>query len=98
MDDNLKKFIPYVKKYKTNVVWNIIFNTLYAIFSTLGFVMIIPVMNVLFGEDEKVTKLPEYEGIWKLKEYLSNQLFNRIKRSAICFIFNHWNFNFYILG
>ena len=75
MDDNLKKFIPYVKKYKTNVVWNIIFNTLYAIFSTLGFVMIIPVMNVLFGEDEKVTKLPEYEGIWKLKEYLSNTLY-----------------------
>lgn len=75
MDDNLKKFIPYVKKYKTNVVWNIIFNTLYAIFSTLGFVMIIPVMNVLFGEDEKITKLPTYQGIWKIKEYLSNTLY-----------------------
>ena len=75
MDDNLKKFIPYVKKYKTNVVWNIIFNTLYAIFSTLGFVMIIPVMNVLFGEDEKITKLPTYQGIWKIKEFLSNTLY-----------------------
>ena len=75
MDDNLKKIIPYVKKYKTNVVWNIIFNTLYAIFSTLGFVMIIPVMNVLFGEDEKITKLPTYQGIWKIKEYLSNTLY-----------------------
>ena len=37
--------------------------------------MIIPVMNVLFGEDEKITKLPTYQGIWKIKEYLSNTLY-----------------------
>jgi len=75
MDENLKKFIPYVKKYKKNVVWNVIYNILYAIFSTLGFVMIIPVMNVLFGEDEKIKKLPDYKGILSIKDYLSNTLY-----------------------
>lgn len=75
MDDNLKKIIPYALFYKKNIVWNVIFNVLYAIFSSLGFVMIIPVMNVLFGEGEKVTKLPKYEGVWKLKEYLSDTLY-----------------------
>lgn len=75
MDDNLKKIIPYALFYKKNIVWNVIFNVLYAIFSSLGFVMIIPVMNVLFGEGEKITKLPKYQGIWKLKDYLSDTLY-----------------------
>jgi len=75
MDDNLKKILPYALFYRKNIVWNVVFNVLYAIFSTLGFVMIIPVMNVLFGEEEKVTQLPKYEGIWKLKDYLSNTLY-----------------------
>lgn len=75
MDDNLKKILPYALFYRKNIVWNVVFNVLYAVFSTLGFVMIIPVMNVLFGEEEKVTKLPKYEGIWKLKDYLSDTLY-----------------------
>ncbi|MEG1021695.1 MAG: ABC transporter ATP-binding protein [Myroides sp.] len=75
MDDNLKKILPYALFYRKNIVWNVVFNVLYAIFSSLGFVMIIPVMNVLFGEGEKVTKLPKYEGVWKLKDYLSDTLY-----------------------
>ncbi len=75
MDDNLKKILPYALFYRKNIVWNVVFNVLYAIFSSLGFVMIIPVMNVLFGEGEKVTKLPKYEGIWELKSYLNDTLY-----------------------
>ena len=75
MDDNLKKILPYALFYRKNIAWNVVFNVLYAVFSTLGFVMIIPVMNVLFGEEEKVTQLPKYEGVWKLKDYLSNTLY-----------------------
>ncbi|WKW47515.1 ABC transporter ATP-binding protein [Myroides sp. JBRI-B21084] len=75
MDDNLKKLIPFALKYKPNIIWNVVFNVLYALFSSLGFVMIIPVMNVLFGEEEKVTKLPTYNGIWELKTYLNDTLY-----------------------
>ncbi|WP_177765957.1 ABC transporter ATP-binding protein [Flavobacterium sp. I3-2] len=74
MDDNLKKIIPYTKKYKRNVVLNIFFNVLYALFSTIGMVFIFPVMQVLFADGEKVTKYPKYTGfidaIGNWQEYL----------------------------
>jgi len=62
MDENLKKIIPYTKKYKTNIVANIFFNVLYALFSTIGMVFIFPVLQVLFAEGDKVTELPKYTG------------------------------------
>lgn len=74
MDENLKKIIPYTKKYKTNIVSNVFFNVLYALFSTIGMVFIYPVMNVLFADGEKITKLPKYTGvidaITKWQDYL----------------------------
>ncbi|RRJ90055.1 ATP-binding cassette domain-containing protein [Paenimyroides tangerinum] len=62
MDDNLKKIIPYTKKYKKNVVLNIVFNVLYALFSTISMIFIFPVLQVLFKEGEKITKYPKYTG------------------------------------
>lgn len=64
MDENLKKLIPFAKKYKYNVASNISFNILYALFGTLGMVFIMPVLSVLFDE-RKTSKveLPKYDGI-----------------------------------
>jgi ATP-binding cassette, subfamily B, bacterial MsbA len=63
MDENLKKIIPFAKKYKPNVIGNISFNILYALFGTLGMVFIMPVLSVLFDErKEDVVELPEYDG------------------------------------
>ena len=63
MDENLKKIIPFAKKYKSNVIGNISFNILYALFGTLGMVFIMPVLSVLFDERKKdVIELPEYTG------------------------------------
>ena len=63
MDENLKKIIPFAKKYKSNVIGNITFNILYALFGTLGMVFIMPVLSVLFDERKKdVIELPEYTG------------------------------------
>ena len=53
MDDNLKKIVPFAKNYKFNVVANIGFNVLYALFGTLGMVFIMPVLSVLFDEKKK---------------------------------------------
>jgi subfamily B ATP-binding cassette protein MsbA len=65
MDENLKKIIPFTKKYKSNVVGNISFNILYALFGTLGMVFIMPVLSVLFDERKTdVIALPEYEGFF----------------------------------
>ena len=75
MDDNLKKIIPYTKKYKRNVVLNIVFNVFYALFSTIGMVLIFPVLQVLFGEGDKITKLPEYTGIFEAAKNWQKYLF-----------------------
>ena len=64
MDENFKKLIPFARKYKYNVIGNISFNILYALFGTLGMVFIMPVLSVLF--DERKTdevKLPIYNGV-----------------------------------
>ena len=64
MDENFKKLIPFARKYKYNVIGNISFNILYALFGTLGIVFIMPVLSVLF--DERKTdevKLPIYDGV-----------------------------------
>lgn len=76
MDENLKKIFPFAKKYKSNVVANIGFNVLYALFGTLGMVFIMPVLSVLFDETKKeVIKLPKYEGFFSAlgnwKEYIT---------------------------
>ncbi|KAA5534352.1 ABC transporter ATP-binding protein [Paenimyroides baculatum] len=75
MDDNLKKFIPYALFYKRNIVLNVIFNILYALFGTMGMVMIFPVLKVLFGNEEKITQLPTYNGISQIDTYLNDTLF-----------------------
>jgi len=75
MDENIKKIIPFARKYKAHVVWNIIHNVLYALFGTIGMVMIFPVLKVLFGNEEKVTRLPDYNGITHIDDYLNDTLF-----------------------
>lgn len=74
MDDNFKKIIPFTTPYRSHVVWNVIFNILYALFSTLSFIALIPMMNVLFDTSEKVTQKPVYTSIYEItkfgKEYL----------------------------
>lgn len=75
MDENFKKLIPFTKKYKANIILNITFNVLYALFGTLGMVLVFPVLDVLFGNGEKVTELPKYQGIAQIGSYAKDTLF-----------------------
>ena len=81
MDENFKKIIPFAKKFKGHIFWNVFFNVLYALFSTLSFVALFPLMEVLFKMNEVVTELPKYEGVWKIatygKQYLQRLFRNR---------------------
>ncbi|RDI58178.1 ABC transporter ATP-binding protein [Flavobacterium glaciei] len=74
MDSNFKKIIPFTKPYRSHVFWNVIFNIFYALFSTLSFIALIPMMDVLFGTTEKINKKPVLESIFDIikfsKEYL----------------------------
>ncbi|RXR31811.1 ABC transporter ATP-binding protein [Flavobacterium piscinae] len=75
MDENLKKIIPFLKPYKTNVIWNIIFNILYALFSTLSFIALIPMLDVLFKDAEKVVAKPKFTSIWEITSFGKDYLY-----------------------
>ena len=69
MDQNLKKIIPFALKYKKNAILNVVFNVFYAFFSTILMVSLIPTLDVLFKQTEKVIKKPEYSGIADLSNF-----------------------------
>ncbi|MGZ9676479.1 ABC transporter ATP-binding protein [Flavobacterium sp. GNP001] len=74
MDQNIKKLIPFTKPYQSHIVWNIIYNILYALFSTISMLTLFPVLQVLFGKTEKVYKEPVYTGIGNLKDYVTEYI------------------------
>ena len=67
--NNFKRIFPFVIPYKKYAYMNILFNVLYALFSTLSFVSLIPMMQVLFDQTKRNTEMPVYKGIWELKKY-----------------------------
>jgi len=71
---SLRKIIPFVKPYKKYAFLNIFFNVLYALFSTLSFVALMPMLEVLFGKQKKVYEKPIYSGLSDIKDYASDLL------------------------
>lgn len=69
---NFKKIFPFVLPYKKYAYLNIFFNVLYALFGTLSFISLMPMMDVLFGQAKQNYVEPTYTGIWELKKYLSD--------------------------
>ena len=70
----LKKLSRFISPYKRYAILNIISNIFYALFSTLAMLSLMPMINVLFGEGEKVYKKPVYNGVRELKPYLEDSL------------------------
>ena len=75
MDTNLRKIFPFIKPYQFHVIWNVIYNILYALFSTLSFISLIPMMQVLFGDVEEITKKPVYTSIWNITKFGKDYLY-----------------------
>ncbi len=69
-----KKIIRYALPYKGYGVANIISNIFYALFGSLAFVSLIPMLKVLFDDKKEVAAAPEYTGIIELGDYLEGQL------------------------
>ena len=67
--DYIKKLSRFIVPYKRYGYLNIFFNVLYALFSTLAMVSLMPMINVLFGETERLTTKPIYTGIKDLKSF-----------------------------
>ena len=78
-----RKIIYFALPYKKFAFLNIFFNILYAIFSALSFLALIPMLDVLFNTTKVVYEVPKYDGIINLKEFLINSLNYYISETVI---------------
>lgn len=71
-----KRFLQHAKPYKKLWVATIFLNVFYALFTTLSYVVLMPTLNIMFGETEKVYTKPIYKGLTESlnKEYLGDLL------------------------
>ncbi|VXB56176.1 Antibiotic ABC transporter ATP-binding protein [Flavobacterium sp. 9AF] len=68
------KILKYALPYKRFAYLNIFFNILYAFFNALSFVMLIPMLDVMFGTTEKIDTKPTFTSITKIGKYLKEYL------------------------
>ncbi|MAP54973.1 ABC transporter ATP-binding protein [Altibacter sp.] len=69
-----KKILRYARPYKGYAWLNIISNVFYALFGTLAFVSLMPMLKVLFDNSKRVSEKPTYEGVLKLGDYFENYM------------------------
>src|SRR5690554_2125563 len=69
-----RKILRYAYPYKRYAFLNIFFNILYALFSTLSFLALIPVLQVIFSDQREVSAVPTYDGITNLTTYIQDSL------------------------
>ncbi|WP_439649446.1 ABC transporter ATP-binding protein [Flavobacterium taihuense] len=78
MDSNLLKLIPYTRAYKSHIVWNVIYNILYALFSTISMLSLLPMLEVLFSKTKSIPKEPIFSGIGGIMSYAKDLLYYNI--------------------
>ncbi|MEW4923983.1 ABC transporter ATP-binding protein [Algibacter sp. 2305UL17-15] len=72
---NFKRFLKYLVAYRRYQIKSIIFNILYAFFSSLSMLSLLPMIKVLFEEGEKLRVKPVFNGMKDFDlNYLENYL------------------------
>ena len=69
-----KQIMMYATPYKGYGILNIISNIFYALFGTLAFVSLMPMLKVLFKSSEPVNTVPTYNGLADLGDYIENYI------------------------
>jgi len=69
-----RKILRYAYPYKRFAFLNIFFNVLYALFSTLSFVALIPVLEIIFSDQRTLGPRPIYGGFSNIKDYSQEYL------------------------
>ena len=78
-----KKILQFARPYKQFAVLNIVCNIFYALFSTLSFIALIPVIDILFDKSKRVAIKPNYEGISSAKDYLVDYFNYQVTQKVI---------------
>lgn len=78
MDKHFKNILRYAIPYKRYAIGHIISNVFFALFGALSFVALIPMLDVLFKEQDlpegKTLRKPVYEGIGKIKDFYQDTM------------------------
>ncbi len=80
MFTSLIKILRFGYPYKTFAFLNIFFNLLYAFFSALSFVSLIPMLKVLFNTNKNNFVEAEYKGIMNIQIYVKESLKNYLSK------------------
>ena len=88
-----KKILRFALPYKRFAVLNIVCNIFYALFSTLSFLALIPVIQILFDKTKRVAIEPKWEDWGSAKDYVVDyfnyqvtQRINEDEVSALLFV------------
>lgn len=70
----INKLLPHILPFKKHVIWNIIFNVLYAFLGAISYATLIPLLNVMFDKTKKVYEEPVYTGFTGILDYAQEYL------------------------
>ena len=70
-----KKIVRFAYPYKKYAFLNVLFNILYAIFNVLSVLAFIPVLNILFKQENKILTKPVYTGIQNIGVYTKDNFY-----------------------
>ena len=77
-----KRIFRYAAPFKKYIFLNIFFNALYALFSALSFLSLMPMLEVLFGENNKTYSKPEFNDIYSFGNNLEGWLNYQVSNYA----------------
>jgi ATP-binding cassette, subfamily B, bacterial MsbA len=83
IDNNLKKILPFALRYKKHIFYNVLYNILYALFSTISMLTLFPMLEVLFKKSNAILQPPVYKGLFKLMAYSKEMLFYKMSVLSI---------------
>jgi len=76
------KIFRFAKQYSKYMALNIFFNVLYAFFNAFSFLVLMPMLEVLFGENRAVYTKPSFSGALDFKTYVSDRMSFEVTRYA----------------
>ena len=76
------KIFRFAKPYSKYMFLNIFFNILYAFFNAFSFLVLMPMLEVLFGENRAVYTKPSFSTALDIKSYLSDRMNFEVTRYA----------------
>ena len=76
------KIFRFAEPYSKYMALNIFFNVLYAFFNAFSFLVLMPMLEVLFGENRAVYTKPSFSGALDFKTYVSDRMSFEVTRYA----------------